>query len=142
MGIIKKESHCAPLFVYDGSLILFYIFCQHLYLIIYFSVILLGGVSSFLLLCISPSFFGEKIVIFSPFSKIPILYFWDHYVCLIMLGKRRVVGGVGGGALPAFVLNNVTFKCNRKRNSLLHIPRQRIQSPIISDFIVYLCRNY
>lgn len=86
-------------------------------------------------------FWGENCYFFSLFQN-------SHIVFLGSLSLPYYVGEEEGrgrgrrGALPAFVLNNVTFKCNRKRNSLLHIPRQRIQSPIISDFIVYLCRNY
>lgn len=147
MGIIKKERHCAPLFVYDGSLILLYIFLSSFWSYsIFFSSYLLG-VFSFLLLCISPSFRGGELLSVLPFPKFSYCISGIIKFALLCWG----VGGEGkepegGGAEPeghwAYVLNNVTFKCNRKRNSLLYNSRQRIQPPIISDFIVYLCRNY
>lgn len=122
----------------------FIFFCHHFDLILYFFRHTFWVFSHFFYCAFRHHFVGENYYLFSLFQN-------SHIVFLGSLSLPYYVGeseGRGrsrrGGAEGhwAFVLNNVTFKCNRKRNSLLYNSRQRIQPPIISDFIVYLCRNY
>lgn len=130
---------CLSTMVLSFCFIFFVNICILLYI---FSLSFWGVFPHFFYCVFRHNFLGRKLLFFLPFPKF--LYCISGIIkfALLCWGRGGQGEGSEGGALPAFVLNNVTFKCNRKRNSLLHIPRQRIQSPIISDFIVYLCRNY
>lgn len=121
-------------------------FCHHFDLILYFFRHTFWVFSHFFYCAFRHHFVGENYYLFSLFQNSHIVFLGSlslPYYVGESEGRGRSRRGGGRSRRDTELMFWTMWRSNVIENVIhYYITRQRIQPPIISDFIVYLCRNY